>query len=244
MTHTYYVQGIYCKHCPRKIEQALISLTGVSSCTINPNTNQITIVIQENVDLHTLNDALKRFGNYRLTEQPSPSEPQIAQTQTAVFKKNARTFMPLITIFSVILLFTFARQWYLGWNFMQAMRDFMGSFFLVFGSFKLMNLHGFAAAYSTYDLIAKRSSTYAYLYPFIEIGLGIAYFAQWQLFFVNLFTFVLMVVSALGVTNELRQKKEIMCACLGVVFKIPMTYVTLFEDVLMATMAFIMILSS
>ena len=33
-----------------------------------------------------------------------------------------------------------------------------------------------------------------------------------------------------------------MCACLGVVFKIPMTYVTLTEDLLMGTMAFVMLI--
>jgi hypothetical protein len=46
-----------------------------------------------------------------------------------------------------------------------------------------------------------------------------------------------MLVSAAGVARELWKGREIMCACLGVVFKIPMTYVTLLEDLLMAAMA-------
>jgi hypothetical protein len=50
-----------------------------------------------------------------------------------------------------------------------------------------------------------------------------------------------MLISALGVANELRKKQTIMCACLGTVFKIPMTYVTLFEDLLMASMALYML---
>ena len=50
-----------------------------------------------------------------------------------------------------------------------------------------------------------------------------------------------MIVSSIGVTKELAQGRKITCACLGAVFKIPMTYVTLLEDVLMAVMALIML---
>ena len=51
-----------------------------------------------------------------------------------------------------------------------------------------------------------------------------------------------MAISSIGVAIELSKKKEIMCACLGVVFKLPMTYVTLLEDLLMAAMALIMLI--
>lgn len=118
----------------------------------------------------------------------------------------------------------------------------MGLFFIVFGSFKIMNLRGFVEAYSMYDLLAQRSTLYAYLYPFIELSLGIAYLMRWHLTAINGITLVLMLISAAGVARELAQGRAIMCACLGVVFKIPMTYVTLAEDLLMAVMAMIMLL--
>ena len=50
-----------------------------------------------------------------------------------------------------------------------------------------------------------------------------------------------MVIGAVGVAGELRKKNQIPCACLGVVFKIPMTTVTFIEDVLMAVMAILML---
>jgi hypothetical protein len=153
-----------------------------------------------------------------------------------------RDFVPLIVIFSLILLFTILRQFYMGFHMISAMRDFMGSFFIVFGAFKVFNLRGFATAYQTYDLLAKRVALYAYLYPFLELALGVSYFVGWNPFVTNLATVVLMSFSALGVFNELRKGNEFMCACLGVVFKIPMTYVTLLEDLLMAVMALIMLL--
>jgi hypothetical protein len=53
---------------------------------------------------------------------------------------------------------------------------------------------------------------------------------------------MLMLVSAVGIGMELAKKKEIQCACLGLVFNIPMTYVTLAEDLLMALMALLMLM--
>ncbi len=160
------------------------------------------------------------------------------QTKTYTFKD----FLPLIIIFAVILGFTIVRQMYLGWCPHLFMADFMGSFFIVFGGFKVLNWHGFAEAYAMYDIIAKRSKLYAYAYPLIELSLGALYFLGWYPFHTNLITLVVMLVGAMGVGIELSKGKTIVCACLGAVFKLPMTYVTLFEDLLMAGMALVMLL--
>lgn len=155
-----------------------------------------------------------------------------------------KDLFPLIAIFSFIVLITLIHQVYYGWNVIEFMRILMASFFLVFGFFKVINLTGFAKAYAMYDLIAKRIFWYGYVYPFFEIGLGLAYLFKWNLYLVNIFTLVLMLVSAAGVFNELRKGNQLVCACLGAVFKVPMTYVTLAEDLIMAVMALLMILKS
>jgi Methylamine utilisation protein MauE len=159
-----------------------------------------------------------------------------------ITKYTPRDFLPLIVIFSFIVSITLIHQSYYGWSFEGAMRILMASFFLIFGFFKIINLRGFAEAYSIYDLIARRYFWYGYVYPFLEIGLGLAYFFTWNLFAMNIFALVLMLISAAGVFNELQKGKQITCACLGTVFKIPMTYVTLAEDLIMAVMAFIMLI--
>lgn len=152
-----------------------------------------------------------------------------------------KDFLPLIIIFLLIITFTVVRQWYLGIDLANAMYDFMAAFFLIFGFFKVINLAGFAEAYSTYDIVAQRFYAYGYVYPFIEIALGLCYLFRYQLQIANWITLTLMIISSIGVAIELRKQKEIMCACLGAVFKIPMTYVTLAEDVIMGLMASIML---
>ncbi|SRR5258708_2663771 len=150
-------------------------------------------------------------------------------------------FMPLIIIFTIILAFTFLRQYLHGWNTVYGLNDFMAGFFLVFGAFKAFSWNTFAEAYSSYDIIAKRSRTYAFIYPLIEIILGLAFLFRLYPVFTNLVTLLVMSVSAIGVIQALAQKEEIQCACLGTIFKIPMTKVTLFEDLLMAAMAIAML---
>lgn len=153
-----------------------------------------------------------------------------------------KDFLPLIIISGVVLLaasgVSIVRDQL---SVQEWMGNFMGVFFLVFGGFKAVNVQGFAKAYQEYDLLAKKSKTYAYVYPFLEIALGILYITATALFWTHSITAVLMLFSAAGVYNELQKKKQITCACLGVLFKIPMTWVTLVEDVLMAGLAIYML---
>lgn len=155
-----------------------------------------------------------------------------------------RNFLPLIVLGAIIIIFTLAKQVLYGFNLNNAMYDFMGSFFVIFSSFKIININGFAEAYSTYDIIAKHYRIYAYIYPFVEFILGISYIMRFQPILASWLTLLLMIVSSIGVAYELSQKKQIICACLGAVFKIPMTYVTLAEDIIMGIMAFIMLVQN
>lgn len=155
---------------------------------------------------------------------------------------SLKTFLPLICIASLIILFTLIKQFLYGFNLYDAMADFMGAEFIIFSLFKIINISAFAEAYSMYDIIAKRYPNYGYIYPFIELFLGIAYLMRYNLMMTNSITLVLMIIGSIGVIQELARGKTIVCACLGVVFKIPMTYVTLAENCIMGVMALIMIL--
>lgn len=152
-----------------------------------------------------------------------------------------RDFIPFITIISLIILFTILRQYYYGFSGYNAMLDFMAGFFLSFGIFKLINLAQFAEAYSMYDLISHYLPVYAYLYPFIEIGLGLCYLFRFQLLAANIITLILMIIGSIGVFIALQKKETLMCACFGTLFKVPMTYVTLAEDIIMGIMALFML---
>lgn len=157
---------------------------------------------------------------------------------------KVKTFLPLIVVFSIILAFSFGAELYFrSWDNMRFMQNFMAAFFIVFSAMKLLNWKGFAEAYQTYDILAKRNKAYSYAYPLIELYLGLAYLFRWNLTSTNFITVVVMSVSAIGVAQALRKNQKFQCACLGVVFKIPMTKVTLMEDILMGVMALSMLVA-
>lgn len=152
---------------------------------------------------------------------------------------SIRDFYPLIGVLALVGVLTTVGVLVFAQDVMLA---FMGYFFLVFGALKVVRINGFVEAYQMYDVLAKRSRLYAYLYPFLELGFSLAYLLAWQVEIVSTVVAPIMLVGAYGVYLKLREREEIPCACLGTVFKVPMTWVTLGEDLLMAGMAVMILL--
>ena len=59
----------------------------------------------------------------------------------------------------------------------------------------------------------------------------------------NIVTFVVMTVSIAGVLQSVFNKRKIKCACLGAVFNLPMSTITIIEDALMIGMSAVMLLT-
>ncbi|MFB3056386.1 MAG: MauE/DoxX family redox-associated membrane protein [Ignavibacteriaceae bacterium] len=157
-------------------------------------------------------------------------------------KSRLETFKPLILIFlfisgvSVIATIEGGQI-----NLMKWMNYFMAGFFITFSFFKFLDLRAFADSYSMYDLLAKRVRTYGFVYPFIELAMGIAYLTHFAPNSTYIATIAVMGFSSLGVIQSVLDKKKIKCACLGAVFNLPMTTVTIIEDLLMVAMAVLML---
>ena len=158
-------------------------------------------------------------------------------------KKGVGEFLPLFLVVLAISAMTYVWMYLsglAGWR--LAMQGWMGFFFLIFGSFKLIDWKGFVDMYVDYDIIAKRSRAYAFAYPLIELALGFAYVTSMYVFEANIATVIVMGIGTIGVTKAVMNKTKIRCACLGAVIKLPMTTVTIIEDVGMGAMALIMLL--
>jgi uncharacterized membrane protein YphA (DoxX/SURF4 family) len=121
------------------------------------------------------------------------------------------------------------------------MRHFMAGFFLTFSFFKILDLKGFAESYVMYDVIAKRLHAWAYVYAFIELALGFAYVSDYNPLMTNWITVLVMSVSIFGVLQSVLNKQKIKCACLGAIFNLPMSTVTIIEDLLMIVMGIAML---
>ncbi|WP_395048119.1 heavy-metal-associated domain-containing protein [Flavobacterium sp.] len=233
MTHTYKLTGMTCSSCEAKVKSALLTLENVTNITVSKDTETTTITMDKHIALSNLQKVLE--PKYQIS---AINHNEIAEQTKSWFE----TYKPILLIFFYILLVTTLVQTQnTKFDFMQAMRHFMSGFFLIFSFFKLLNLKGFAESYVMYDVLAKQIPIWAYLYVFIELGLGIAFLINFNPIVTNLITVIVMSISIIGVLQSVLNKKKIQCACLGAVFNLPMSTVTIIEDALMIGMSGIML---
>jgi copper chaperone CopZ len=235
MIHTYQLNGMTCTSCEEKVKEALQKVDNVTNVAVSKDNNTATVTMNKHVALAKLQNALDT--KYQISD--------IHRNETIEEEKSwFITYKPILLIFFYISLITLLIQFTNHhFDYMQAMTHFMAGFFLVFSFFKMLNLKGFAESYQMYDVLAKKIPAWGYIYAFIELGLGIAYLLNFNPLFTNTVTFIVMTISIAGVLQSVLNKKKIQCACLGAVFNLPMSTVTIIEDGLMILMSLIMLIT-
>jgi copper chaperone CopZ len=240
MTHTYKISGMTCDSCREKVEKSLQNVAGVTNVKVDLTTGEADITMEKHISTEVLKDALKNHPKYQLSEKEHMMNPVIVEE---VQKPWLDTYKPVLLIFAYITGITLLVQALNPtFDWMQWMNHFMAGFFLTFSFFKLLNLSGFADSYSTYDVIAKRWRGWGFVYGFIELALGVAYLTRFDPLVTNCITFVIMSISLVGVMQSVLNKRKIRCACLGDVFNLPMSTITIIEDALMIAMSLFIII--
>ncbi len=224
-----------CSSCETKVKSALQMIENVTEVVVTKADNSATITMNKHIPLSDLQQAL----------DPKYTISAIQFNETEELAKSwFETYKPILLIFFYISLIVVLVQINSErFNIMMAMQYFMAGFFLVFSFFKFLNLKGFAESYVMYDVLAKRIPIWAYLYAFIEVSLGMAYLINFNPLVTNIFTFTVMSLSIIGVLQSVFNKRKIQCACLGAVFNLPMSTITIIEDALMIVMSGYMIIN-
>ncbi|MGJ8635568.1 MAG: heavy-metal-associated domain-containing protein [Phycisphaerales bacterium] len=237
------IHGMHCSSCENKIRDALAKIDGLNTDAISAKSGNATLHAPTNVSEQAIREAVENAGSYQVTkveqtDLDTPSKQNPHQTSPASQEEAAESLYPLFLIVGFIAGVTVLVAWSTQrWEIEPMMRHFMAGFFIVFSFFKLLDPPGFVSAYRGYDLIARRSKAWAWSYPFVELGLGVMYLMAWAPVTTNIITLILMLIGAAGVLKALLNKQAIRCACLGTALNLPMTKVTLVEDLTMALMA-------
>jgi cation transport ATPase len=244
MTHTFEVTGMTCEACEYKIQHLFSGVEGVKSVIVDKTTNTATVEMEKDIPLSNFREVIKPYSKYSVSEKtttPTHIEEEVAKTWF-------ETYHPLLLIFSFITGVSIIKAFHNNifefehFSWMHFMNNFMAGFFIVFSFFKFLNLKSFAESYAMYDLLAMKVPAFGFVYPFIELGLGLAYLTAFQPAFTNWATVIIMGFSSIGVIQSVVDKRKIRCACLGTVFNLPMSTVTIIEDLLMVGMAILMII--
>ena len=117
------------------------------------------------------------------------------------------------------------------------MHAYMGVFLVIFALLKLFDPHGFKRGFAMYDLLARREKRWGLVYPYVELALGLAYLGFVWPVATYLATIAVFAFGAAGVLLGLRRGLDIACPCMGNILSVPLSTVTLTEDLLMVAMA-------
>jgi hypothetical protein len=229
-----------CGACVRAVGPLLDAEPGVVRWEADVSTPDKVLAVEgEGVTAGRVGELLGRKGYRVLGELPheAPARPAAPDA-----RPPRTSYYPLVLILLYLLgAVGLAEAAAGGFDGMRAMARFMAGFFLAFSFFKLLNLPAFADAFAGYDVVAARWRAWGYAYPFVELALGAAYLTGFRPVTTNVVTLVVMGGSTVGVVRSLLARRKIRCACLGAVFDLPMSYVTLVEDLLMVGMAAVML---
>ncbi len=238
MKHTYTITGMTCNGCKASVEKKLNTLPEVKIASVNLEKSEAIIEMSSHIPIEKLQSTL--------SDKYSISEKNIFNTSSDIKtedKSDLQQLFPLFLIFSYII----AASILLNnnpWNETSFMLDFMGLFYIVFSFFKLLDLKGFPESFKMYDPLAKVFPAYGWIYPFIEVTLGILFLMRIEIPIALITTLIVLGITTIGVTKTLLNKKSIQCACLGTALKLPMTKATFIENSIMIVMAIVMLIKT
>ena len=234
---TYTITGMTCTSCMAKVKSSLEQHPEVASAKISLEQKTATLQMSSDLKIETLQQLFGKDSKYVIS-------PVLKNEMEDKSESFLATYQPLLLIFLFIVMTTVIASFRDGqFDTMLWMRNFMAGFFIVFSFFKFLDLKGFASSYAMYDLLAKRVKVYGFVYPFVELALGIAFLTNFEPQITYTTTIIVMGFSSLGVIQSVLDKKKIRCACLGAFFKLPMSTVTIIEDLLMVAMALFMLVT-
>ena len=232
-----------CDACISKVSFLLKKNPNVKNVAIDLEQGEASIEMEKHIPTQELQSTLKDYPKYQLSEKNAIMNRKVFENTETDKRTWLETYRPIVLIFSYITVISLIASFSNGiFNYMTGMRIFMAGFFLSFSFFKMLNLKGFAESYSMYDVVAYKFKSWGYIYAFLELALGLAFALNFEPYLTNIVTVVVMTVSIIGVLQSVLNKKKIQCACLGAVFNLPMSTVTIIEDGLMILMSLAMLL--
>ena len=233
MKTTFKISGMTCNGCRSTVENKLSSLDGVDYVQVNLTNGEAIVYSKNPISFSLISNSLP--SKYRVIRNIPDQDNEIIKSNKIKQLKPLFIILGYISVTSILLNFR-------NWNSTNAMLDFMGLFYIIFSFFKILDIKGFSKSFKTYDPLAKKITIYGYIYPFIEILLGLMFLTRIEVNIALLITIIILGITSVGVTQTLLNKKTINCACLGTTLKLPMTEATFIENAIMIIMAIILLI--
>ena len=230
MSQKFQIQGMTCLGCADTIQTRLRKESNVISAEVSFENKELLLDSKVPVDDEYIDSIISNLGNYNVKNQNA--------NLFSKFLSHLNSKKPILLALTIVIVSSLSIQTPLrNFNLDNWFITYMGLFFMLFSFLKLLNIKGFSITFSRYDLLGKNIPGFAVSYPFLELCLGVAFLTNSLLITANLATLIFMISQCIGVGNVLRKKEIIQCACLGSSINLPVSYLTLIENLVMVSMS-------
>ena len=133
--------------------------------------------------------------------------------------------------------------WALGeLNFVKVIELFIAFSMCALGIQKLRDLEAFSLQFLNYDILAQKWVKYSYVYPFVEMLAGVAMISGFLTILSAPAAIFIATINGYSVFKAVYiDKRELKCACVGGNSNVPLGFISLTENIMMAGMGFWML---
>lgn len=156
---------------------------------------------------------------------------------------NKIEYLKLIVIFVFLIASATLMSTLSGFNAVEWVRWFMGGFMIIFGGLKLMGIEVFIKVFPLYDLIAKRIRPYKYIYPLLQVMLGMLFLIGIFSTFRDVLTIIISLSGLIGMVSIISKRGAVRLSYLGTILRLRFSSVTLLENSIMTVLAIVMLIA-
>lgn len=155
------------------------------------------------------------------------------------------TYQPVIAIFAMTFLMAISAAYVVTGNLVSVLA---AEWFIAFSMCalaiqKLQDVRSFSTMFLNYDLLARKWVRYGYIYPFGEALAGLLMIAGVLMWVAIPVALTIGTIGAISVLKAVYiDKRELKCACVGGDSNVPLGFISLTENLMMAGMAIWMLL--
>ncbi len=159
--------------------------------------------------------------------------------------QDGTTYRPIIAIFATTILMALSTSWALGeLSIVRVIELFIAFSMCALAIQKLRDLEAFSLQFLNYDILAQKWVKYSYVYPFVEMLAGVAMISGFLTILSAPAAIFIATINGYSVFKAVYiDKRELKCACVGGISNVPLGFISLTENIMMAGMGFWMLIN-
>jgi glutaredoxin len=159
--------------------------------------------------------------------------------------QEGTTYRPIIAIFATTILMALSTAWALGeLSIVRVIELFIAFSMCALAIQKLRDLEAFSLQFLNYDILAQKWVKYSYVYPFVEMLAGVAMISGFLTVLSAPAAIFIAAINGYSVFKAVYiDKRELKCACVGGNSNVPLGFISLTENIMMAGMGLWMLIN-